>query len=137
MKSLAPRSACPISAALDLVGDKWTLLLVRDLLFYGPRTYSQLLHAEEKIASNILAARLKLLEEQGLIEKLPHPDSQVKANYQLTSRGRGLLPVVVELATWSAAQGNPVTEPLQAFLAQYRANPAARLRRDAPPPENS
>lgn len=95
------RSQCPISTALDIFGDKWTLLVIRDLLFNEKRTYGEFLDSEEKIATNILADRLALLEVAGIISKEKHPDSKAKILYRLTGKGIDLIPVLVEIITWS------------------------------------
>jgi DNA-binding HxlR family transcriptional regulator len=100
-KKIEFRSQCPISTALDIFGDKWTLLVIRDLLFKEKNTYGQFLESEEKIATNILADRLILLESTGLISKRKHPDSKAKVLYQLTAKGIDLIPVLVEIITWS------------------------------------
>ncbi|MEZ4457124.1 MAG: helix-turn-helix domain-containing protein [Gemmatimonadales bacterium] len=97
-----PRSGCPIGIALDLVGDRWSLLVVRDLLFGGPRTYRDLAAAPEKIATNILADRLARLEGAGVIERTRDPEDRRRAIYSLTERGVDLAPVLIDLALWSA-----------------------------------
>ena len=95
------RSNCPVSCSLDIWGDKWSLLIVRDLLESQPCTYGDFLKAEEKIATNILATRLQMLEENGIITKSEHPDSKAKVLYQLTPKGIDLLPVIVEIGFWA------------------------------------
>lgn len=100
-KKIEFRSQCPISTALDIFGDKWTLLVIRDLLFNEKNTYGQFLESEEKIATNILADRLILLEMAGLISKAKHPDSKAKVLYKLTQKGIDLIPVLVEVIAWS------------------------------------
>ncbi|MBK8723705.1 MAG: helix-turn-helix transcriptional regulator [Saprospiraceae bacterium] len=95
------RSNCPVSCSLDIWGDKWSLLIVRDLLESQPCTYGDFLKAEEKIATNILATRLQMLEENGIITKSEHPDSKAKVLYQLTSKGIDLLPIIVEIGFWA------------------------------------
>jgi len=95
------RSSCPLSSALDLFGDKWSLLIVRDLAMHGPRTYSQFLAADEKISTNILASKLKVLEEFGLIEHL-NPDASSRGNpYKLTEIGAELAPVGLAFREWA------------------------------------
>ena len=96
------RSDCPISTALDIFGDKWTLLIVRDLLFKGKRSYGEFLNSEEKIATNILADRLSLLEQSGIVNKSVDPANGVKFIYKLTAKGIDLLPILVETILWSA-----------------------------------
>lgn len=100
-KTIAHRSSCPISTALDLFGDKWSLLVVRDLMFKQKTTYGEFLQSEEKIATNILADRLMLLEAGGIISKEEHPDSKAKVLYKLTAKGIDLIPVMVEMILWS------------------------------------
>ena len=100
MKSIAGRSRCPISMTLDILGDKWTLLIIRDLMFTGKRTYGEFLQSEEKIATNILADRLLILEKTGLVEKKAFPGNKVKNLYQLTSKGIDLMPVLFEIILW-------------------------------------
>ena len=100
-KTIAHRSSCPISTALDLFGDKWSLLVVRDLMFKQKKTYGEFLQSEEKIATNILADRLMLLEAGGIISKEEHPDSKAKVLYRLTAKGIDLIPVMVEIILWS------------------------------------
>jgi DNA-binding HxlR family transcriptional regulator len=95
------RSDCPVSCSLDIWGDKWSLLIIRDLLDAKECTYGDFLKAPEKIATNILAARLQNLEENKLIEKLEHPDSKAKVLYKLTRKGIDLVPVMIEISLWA------------------------------------
>lgn len=101
MEKVKKRSDCPISCSLDVLGDKWSLLIVRDLLEKQQSTYGDFLKAEEKIATNILATRLQMLEENGIITKLDHPDSKAKVLYKLTKKGIDLLPIIVEFGFWA------------------------------------
>lgn len=95
------RSACPISRSLEIWGDKWSLLILRDLMLNKKNTYGDFLKSDEKIATNILASRLVHLESEGLILKLEHPDSKVKGFYKLTQKGIDMLPILMEIYTWS------------------------------------
>lgn len=95
------RSECPLSCSLDVFGDKWSLLIIRDLMFENKCTYNDFLKSGEGIATNILAARLKGLEENGIIEKSAHPDSKAKILYKLTQKGIDLLPIIMEVYIWS------------------------------------
>ncbi len=95
------RSGCPISCSLDAWGDKWSLLIVRDLMFSKQCTYGDFLKADEKIATNILASRLQTLEENEIITKSEHPDSKAKVLYKLTQKGIDLLPVMIEINLWA------------------------------------
>ncbi|PJZ82944.1 winged helix-turn-helix transcriptional regulator [Leptospira meyeri] len=95
------RSDCPISCSLDIWGDKWSLLIIRDLMNHKKCTYGDFLKSGEGIATNILASRLQSLEENGLIEKLDHPESKAKVLYRLTHKGVDLLPILVEIHLWA------------------------------------
>jgi len=95
------RSDCPLSCSLDVFGDKWSLLIIRDLMFFKKSTYNDFLKSAEGIATNILASRLKALEENGVIEKSEHPDSKAKILYSLTRKGIDLLPMIMEAYIWA------------------------------------
>lgn len=101
MKKIEKRSNCPVSSSLDIFGDKWSLLIMRDMIFYNKSTYGDFLKSEEKIATNILANRLLNLEEHQIIQKLEHPDSKAKVLYKLTEKGIDLLPIIVEIQLWA------------------------------------
>ena len=95
------RCKCPITSALDIVGDKWKLVIIKQMLLEGKKTFKDFSDSDEAIASNILSSRLKMLEEYKMIrkEKLPH---NKKTNiYLLTEKGLGLTPTIVELTLWS------------------------------------
>ena len=95
------RCNCPITSALDIVGDKWTLVIIKQMLLEGKKTFKDFSESDEAIASNILSSRLKMLEEFKIItrEKLPH---NKKTNiYVLTEKGLGLTPTIIELTLWS------------------------------------
>ena len=95
------RSVCPISSGLDILGDKWSLLIVRDLHSHGSLNYSEFLEAPEHISTNILAARLRLLTFVGIIERTD-PRAAARNNaYRLTTSGKALGPVLEELGKWS------------------------------------
>ena len=95
------RSDCPVSTSLDIWGDKWSLLIIRDLMDAKECTYGDFLKSPEGIATNILASRLQNLEENELIEKLEHPDSKAKVLYKLTRKGIDLIPVMIEIGLWA------------------------------------
>jgi DNA-binding HxlR family transcriptional regulator len=97
------RSVCPISSALDILGDKWSLLIIRDLIIHGNRTYSQFLASPERISTNILAARLDLLTALKLIERMNTAASSRNNAFQLTESGAALRPVLESMATWAGA----------------------------------
>ena len=96
------RSPCPISTSLDIWGDKWSLLIIRDMMFFDKNTYSDFSNSKEKIATNILASRLVDLENAGLISREEHPDSRAKIFYKLTKKGIDLMPILVEMNLWGA-----------------------------------
>jgi len=95
------RSVCPISSALDVLGDKWSLLIIRDLMIHGPRTYSQFLESPERISTNILAARLELLSCLSLIERSNRVAPSRNNAYRLTESGQALRPVLEGLGDWA------------------------------------
>lgn len=95
------RSDCPINCALDLVGDKWTLLIMRDMLVAKKRTFKEFSSSAEGIATNILSNRLTLLEEHGIITKSKLPNNKKTNIYTPTKRGVDLLPIILEMAAWS------------------------------------
>jgi len=94
------RSQCPISLALDVIGDRWSLLIVRDLMFAGKRYYRELMRSDEGISSNILAERLARLVDVGVLSRTDDPNHQQKAIYSLTPMGIDLLPIVAQLGIW-------------------------------------
>ncbi|WP_439518539.1 winged helix-turn-helix transcriptional regulator [Hydrogenophaga sp.] len=95
------RSTCPISTALELIGDRWTLLVVRDLMFAGKRHFREFLQSEEAIASNVLSSRLATLVENGIVTRQDDPSHAQKAIYSLTEKGLELLPVLVAMSGWT------------------------------------
>jgi DNA-binding HxlR family transcriptional regulator len=94
------RSQCPVASALDLVGDRWTLVVVRTI-FAGRRRYGELCDIPERVATNILADRLEKLERYGLVTKHAYQDNPVRHDYRLTRAGADLLPVLQAMAVWS------------------------------------
>lgn len=122
------RSDCPIRFALDLFGDRWTLLLVRDLAFKGKDSFRDFFAAEEGIARNILADRLASLKAQGFIEEHPHPTDGRRSVYSLTERGRGLIPVLAEMIVWSARE-DPRTAADEAFVQEALRDREGLIRR--------
>jgi len=96
------RSDCPISCSLDVFGDKWSLLIIRDIMLRGKLSYSEFLQSEEKIASNILVNRLGVLEAEGILTKSVSPANKSKFIYSLTEKGIDLLPIVIEIMDWGA-----------------------------------
>ncbi|HEY9637722.1 MAG TPA: helix-turn-helix domain-containing protein [Coleofasciculaceae cyanobacterium] len=100
MEMTQQRSNCPIACTLDLLGDRWTLLIVRDMLFFEKQRFEEFLESPEGISTNILASRLKSLEQLGLVEKQPYSNHSRRMNYQLTQRGQSLRPVLKAMIDW-------------------------------------
>jgi DNA-binding HxlR family transcriptional regulator len=122
-KKLPPcRSSCPISFALELVGDKWTLVVLRDLLFARKRYFQELLDSPEGIASNILASRLKQLEAAGMVTREPDPEHGRRVVYSPTPMAVDLLPVLVELIRWGMAH-NPKTAAPAELVRRIKQDP--------------
>lgn len=94
------RSQCSIARTLELVGDKWTLLVVRDLMWHGKRTFQALQSSDEGVPTNILADRLKRLEAWGLVSREAYQQRPVRYAYHLTAEGRSLEPVLREIMSW-------------------------------------
>lgn len=107
----AQRSDCPIASTLDVVGDKWSLLVVRDIGLFDKHRNKDFQEADEGIPSNILASRLKQLVEQGLLEKRLYEEHPPRYEYHLTKSGRELLPVIKALAKWGTANIDGVRIP--------------------------
>ena len=96
------RSSCPISIALEALGDTWSLLIIRDLMFKGRKTFKEFLEAEEGIASNILTDRLQRLEALAIVTKKSDPEDARKFDYRLTETGIDLASTMLEMILWSA-----------------------------------
>ena len=99
IKQSLKRSICPVSCVLDILGDKWTLLVVRDL-FMGKSTYSEIQKSPEGVPTNILADRLKRLQQEGIISKTRYQERPTRFDYKLTDKGKGLWPVMKEMMRW-------------------------------------
>jgi DNA-binding HxlR family transcriptional regulator len=117
------RSRCPINLALEVFGDRWTLLILRDLMFAGKRHFREFLQSQEGIASNILADRLNMLVEQGIVTKGEDPSHKQKAIYSLTEKGIATLPILATIGIWGR-KFRPVTRKSGAT--------AARLEKGGP-----
>ena len=105
------RSGCPINLTLEVLGDRWSLLILRDMIFGGKRRFGELLGSEERIASNILADRLRKLVESGLLTRRGDPEHRQKAVYSLTEMAITLVPVLAQIGAWGS-RWLPVTEAL-------------------------
>ena len=96
-----PKSHCPQNLALEVIGDKWTLLIIRDMMLEGKRYFREFLQSRERIASNILSNRLRSLEEEEIIYSAADPDHKQKIQYLLTQKGIDLFPILIANARWS------------------------------------
>lgn len=104
------RSDCPLNFGLEIFGDRWSLLIIRDLMFFGKRYYNEFLGSAEEISTNILADRLAMLEKEKIIQKRKDKGHKQKLVYSLTQKGIDLLPVIIEIGLWSekyASKLNP------------------------------
>jgi DNA-binding HxlR family transcriptional regulator len=119
------RSHCAVNYGVEIFGDRWSLLIIRDIVFAGKKTYGQFLKSQEGIATNVLASRLAFLEAQGILSKAPSPDDGRKDFYALTEKGLDLIPIVLNIVLWSARH-DAESEALrcQAFASRLSANPA-------------
>ncbi|MDP9893684.1 DNA-binding HxlR family transcriptional regulator [Variovorax boronicumulans] len=120
----AQKSLCPINLALEVFGDRWSLLIVRDMMFAGKRHFREFLQSEEGISSNILTERLGKLVEHGVLSKTDDPTHKQKAIYSLTPTGIDLLPVVTQIGIW----GRKYT-----LATKESGAPAAALEKGGPP----
>jgi DNA-binding HxlR family transcriptional regulator len=120
-----PRSACPVCVSLERFGDRWSLLIIRDLMVRGYRTFREFQNAGEGIASNVLANRLHKLVKNQIISAEPAPDDRRRVHYRLTSKGIALAPVMLELLIW-AARHEETAAPCS-FIDQMKTNREAVL----------
>ncbi len=121
-------SGCPIAYGLGIFGDQWSLLIIRDMAIKGVRTYGELLEGWEGISTNILAQRLKHLEETGLITRERDPDNWRSFVYQLTQKGRDLAPVIAEIVLWSGKY-NDAPHAMQETVTKVRDDKAGFEKR--------
>jgi DNA-binding HxlR family transcriptional regulator len=122
------RSNCPINFALEIFGDTWSLLVIRDLMFMGKTTYGEFLQGAESISTNILADRLEKLEVSGIINKAANPANGTKFVYSLTERGKDLIPVMFEIIAWSGKH-DPKTAATKELLERIATNRKAVIRK--------
>jgi DNA-binding HxlR family transcriptional regulator len=122
------RSGCPLNASVEMLGDRWSLLIIRDMMLLGSRTYKEFLGSYERIATNILAGRLRKLEAHGIISTERDPSDGRKLIYLLTAKGIDLAPVLTEMVLWAAGHEDTGNQALvrqiqkdkQQFLAVVR-----------------
>lgn len=102
MKQINQRSKCPVSFSLDFLGDKWSLLIMRDMMLYNKFTYGEFLQSDEKISTNILADRLAVLEQNGFITRRVSTEKKNKIIYGMTEKSIDLVPIIMEYNIWGA-----------------------------------
>jgi len=122
------RSDCPLSYALDFFGDKWSFLIIRDLMFEGKKFYKDFLSSKESIATNILSDRLKKLEASGMITSKVYERLKTKKEYALTQKGKDLLPILVEMMVWSASYQSGLALP-DDFVAKAKTDREGLIRK--------
>jgi len=105
------RSGCPINIALELFGDSWSLLIIRDVMFRGLHAFNEFAASDERIATNILADRLAKLEAAGILAKRPDPADARRIHYRLTEKGLDLAPALVEIVLWATRHENTDAPP--------------------------
>jgi DNA-binding HxlR family transcriptional regulator len=115
------RSVCPIAGALDLLGDRWTLLVLRDALFLKKRLFQDFLASPEHISSNTLAARLARLERCGILSRVAYQQRPVRYRYEPTAKGRDLVPLLAEAARWGSRHVKGTRQPTPAQLRKLAA----------------
>jgi|SRR5215469_3389985 len=129
------RSGCPLNASIEMLGDRWSLLIIRDMMLRGSRTFKELLNSYERPATNILTDRLRRLESHGIITARPDPTDGRKLIYLLTPKGLDLAPVLTEMVLWAAAHEqtenqtliNEMRKDKQAFLTAIRERCASQI----------
>ncbi|MEK7152465.1 MAG: helix-turn-helix domain-containing protein [Patescibacteria group bacterium] len=121
MKRTDNKSHCPINFTLEIFGDPWSLLIVRDIVYFGKKTYGEFLGGEESIATSVLANRLVDLEKKGILVKKPHTTDKRKEVYELTEKGLDAIPIVLDMAAWGARY-DPETNAPQDWIAAVNAH---------------
>jgi DNA-binding HxlR family transcriptional regulator len=129
-QALQPRSGCPVSVSLEIFGDRWSLLVIRDMMVRGYGTFKEFQNSGEGIATNILSDRLERLERAGIIQAEVDAEDARRVNYRLTEKGIGLAPVMLELLIWGARH-EKTGAPCEAieYLARNREQVLAETRR--------
>ena len=120
------RSHCPINFTLEHFGDKWSFLIIRDLMFKGKRHYNEFLEAGEKVSTSVLGDRLKKLEEKGIISKSEDTVKKSRIRYSLTQKGIDLLPILLEMIIWGGEKDS-LTESPKEFMEQATQNKQALI----------
>jgi DNA-binding HxlR family transcriptional regulator len=122
------RSGCPLNASVEMLGDRWSLLIIRDMMLRGFKTYKQFLECYEGIATNILADRLRKLVDYGIINTRPDPADRRKVIYRLTPKGIDLAPVLTEMVLWAAAHEDTGNQALVQLMRKDKERFVAGVR---------
>ncbi len=122
------RSGCPLNASVEMLGDRWSLLIIRDMMLRGSRTYKEFLECDEGIATNILAARLRKLVAHGIVTAEPDPSDGRKQIYLLTAKGIDLAPVLTEMVLWAAGHEDTGNQALVRQMQKNKAKFLAAIR---------
>lgn len=127
-------TGCPVAFALDTFGDRWSLVVIRDLVMHGKTTYGEFLASDEGIATNVLADRLKHLEAEGILGKSRDPENRRRIIYKLTDKGWELAPMILDMIVWSAKYDpeTKVRQPMLDKIADDREEFVAEIRRSSP-----
>lgn len=127
MKRSDNKSHCPINFSLETFGDHWSLLIIRDIVYFGKKTYGEFIESEEGISSNILASRLAHLEQKGILLKKPHETDKRKEVYLLSEKGLDLIPILLEMAGWGAKYDAETDAP-QSWIYAVNADRGSMIR---------
>ncbi|HEY0702388.1 MAG TPA: helix-turn-helix domain-containing protein [Candidatus Acidoferrales bacterium] len=125
----ARRSGCPLNASVEVLGDRWSLLIIRDMMLRGFSTFKEFLGSYEGIATNILTDRLRRLEEHGIIQAHADPADGRRLNYRLTAKGIDLAPVLTEMVLWAAEHEETDNQALVQLMQKDRTEFLAGIRR--------
>lgn len=128
MKRSSGKSHCPINYGLEIFGDPWSLLVVRDIVYFGKHTFNEFLASEEAIAPSVLSARLEQLVAAGMLSKDKDPDDRRRVAYNLTEPGLRVIPILVEIADWGV-EADPDTGAPMDWVARVRANKPEMIER--------
>ena len=123
------RSGCPLNASAEMLGDRWSLLIIRDIMVRGYRTFKEFLSSDEHIATNLLADRLRRLEDYGIITTRPDPSDGRKLFYLLTAKGMDLAPILTEMVLWAAAHEDTGNQPLVRLIKKDKSKFLAEIRK--------
>jgi DNA-binding HxlR family transcriptional regulator len=123
------RSGCPLNASVEMLGDRWSLLIIRDMMLLGYRSFKEFLNSHERIASNILSDRLKRLQSCGIMVSAPDPSDGRKLIYSLTAKGQDLAPVLTEMVLWASAHEETGNQALVRLIRKDKEHFLAEIRK--------